>query len=308
MQQLVSIIIPVFNRAHCIEETIQSVQAQTYTHWECILVDDGSTDNSMAVISAFAKADSRIHLFKRPDTLPKGANACRNFGFEKSKGDYINWLDSDDLMSPNKLEAQMKRLSEAKGEDLVSTCKWNKFVKETNGVLPRESHINRDFENGIALLKAFDSRSSFFPCHSYLVARSIIISSGLWDVSLRINQDGEFFTRVLIHAQKVVHPEQGMVYYRVPQAGSVSQLNSKEKVAAAIQSWQFISAHLEKVDPNATYAYIENAKEYLYSKIQDPSIVQSHKTFFATQLRKSQQGVYFFRKVKRKLQRLFFVN
>ncbi|MFC4636284.1 glycosyltransferase family 2 protein [Dokdonia ponticola] len=308
MQELVSVIIPVFNRAHCIEETLRCVQAQTYAHWECILVDDGSTDDSMDVVSAFAKADPRIRLLRRPDSLPKGANSCRNFGFENSKGTYINWLDSDDLMSPNKLEEQLKRLSEASEQNLVSTCKWNKFVNETTGILPRDQHINRDFHHGIALLQAFDARSPFFPCHSYLVSRRIIASSGLWDVSLRINQDGEFFTRVLIHAEKVVHPKEGMVYYRVPQKGSVSQLDSKEKAEAAIQSWESISAHLEKITPNVTYAYIENAKDYLYTKIQDPSIVKSHTSFFATQLKKSQQGVNLLRKMKRKLQQLFSVN
>lgn len=95
---LVSIIIPTFNRAHFIGETLDSVLAQTYTNWECIVVDDGSADASAEVLKSYYEKDSRIQYHHRPADRPKGANACRNFGFELSKGDYIQFLDSDDSL------------------------------------------------------------------------------------------------------------------------------------------------------------------------------------------------------------------
>lgn len=95
---LVSIIIPTYNRAHLISETLESVLAQTYENWECIIVDDGSTDHSKVVIGEFLKRDLRFQYYDRPKDRPKGANACRNYGFENSEGEYIMFLDSDDTL------------------------------------------------------------------------------------------------------------------------------------------------------------------------------------------------------------------
>ncbi|WP_051907879.1 glycosyltransferase family 2 protein [Flavimarina sp. Hel_I_48] len=110
MQELVSIIIPTYNRAHLIGQTLDSVLAQTYKYWECIVVNDGSTDYTDELLEFYVKKDTRIRYYHRPLDRPKGANACRNFGFEVSKGQYINWFDSDDLMMQIKIEEQLKIL------------------------------------------------------------------------------------------------------------------------------------------------------------------------------------------------------
>ena len=94
---LVSIIIPTYNRAHLIGETLDSVLAQTYTNWECIVVDDGSTDGTDKLIIAYCEKDARLQYFKR-EILPKGASHCRNIGLEKASGEYCMFLDSDDLL------------------------------------------------------------------------------------------------------------------------------------------------------------------------------------------------------------------
>jgi glycosyltransferase involved in cell wall biosynthesis len=98
MNPLISIIIPTYNRAQVISKTLESIIAQTFTDWECIIVDDGSTDNTEEVIDNYIKKDSRFRYFKRPQDRIKGPNSCRNFGFELSKGSWINWFDSDDLL------------------------------------------------------------------------------------------------------------------------------------------------------------------------------------------------------------------
>jgi glycosyltransferase involved in cell wall biosynthesis len=95
---LVSIIIPTFNRAHLIGETLDSILLQTYANWECIVVDDGSKEDTECVVMDYVKKDTRIQYHKRPENRPKGACACRNYGFELSKGEYVNWFDSDDVM------------------------------------------------------------------------------------------------------------------------------------------------------------------------------------------------------------------
>src|SRR5690554_568349 len=110
MKEEVSIIIPFYNRAHLIGETLDSIIAQTYTHWECIVVDDGSTDNTEEVVSAYVDKDSRFQFYHRPDTHKPGGNGARNYGFSLSKGEYINWFDSDDLMDSNKIQIKLKSI------------------------------------------------------------------------------------------------------------------------------------------------------------------------------------------------------
>ena len=96
---LVSIIIPVYNRETLISETLNSIEQQTYTKWECILVDDCSKDNTPAILKSYANKDTRFKYHERPTNRQKGANACRNYGFELCESTYVNWFDSDALMN-----------------------------------------------------------------------------------------------------------------------------------------------------------------------------------------------------------------
>jgi glycosyltransferase involved in cell wall biosynthesis len=107
---LVSLIMPTFNRAHLIEETIKSVIAQTYKSWELIIIDDGSTDKTAIIISKYVHQHSNIHYFTRPSHLPKGANTCRNFGKSLARGEFIKWIDSDDILTPKALALQVDYL------------------------------------------------------------------------------------------------------------------------------------------------------------------------------------------------------
>ena len=95
---LVSIIIPTYNRAHLIGETLDSVLAQTYQNWECIIVDDGSSDNTDEVVGAYVEKDSRFKFHDRPEDKLKGASSCRNYGLSKCSGKYVIFLDSDDWL------------------------------------------------------------------------------------------------------------------------------------------------------------------------------------------------------------------
>ena len=92
-QPLISIIIPTYNRAHLISETLESILAQTYTNWECIIVDDASTDNTVEIIDKFIKKDNRFTLYIRPNDLPKGASSCRNLGIKNNNGKYVLFSD-----------------------------------------------------------------------------------------------------------------------------------------------------------------------------------------------------------------------
>jgi len=104
---LVSVVVPVFNNADTIAETIESVLSQTYSNWELICVDDGSTDEGEAIIQRYCEQDKRI-LFLTRTKLPKGGSMCRNIGAFASKGDYLIFLDGDDLLTNTCLENRLK--------------------------------------------------------------------------------------------------------------------------------------------------------------------------------------------------------
>ncbi len=104
---MVSIITPAYNRQNFIAEAIQSVINQTWTGWEMIIIDDGSTDNTVQIVKEFIRTDRRIKLLVRTRD-PKGAATCRNIGIEHASGDYIIFLDSDDLLRPFALEQRLR--------------------------------------------------------------------------------------------------------------------------------------------------------------------------------------------------------
>jgi len=119
LKPLVSIIIPTYDRAHLIGETLDSVIAQTYKNWECIVVDDGSKDYTDELLKFYSERDQRIQYHHRPANRRKGANACRNYGFEISQGEFINWFDSDDVMFSNHLEVLLSVLQICPSLDFV---------------------------------------------------------------------------------------------------------------------------------------------------------------------------------------------
>ena len=190
---LVSIVIPTYNRAYLIVETLNSILAQTYQNWECIVVDDGSTDNTKAIIKAYSKKDSRFQYYTRPYTKPKGANACRNYGFEKSKGTYIQWFDSDDLMHPEKLKMKLRYAHETKADVVVDT--------HTTGT---EIRLNDNPKVEIFESSAF--YIDFILGKKPVITNDVMVSRpvvGLlrFDENLHKAQEYEFFTRLF--AQKL---------------------------------------------------------------------------------------------------------
>ncbi len=127
--QKVTIVMATYNRAHFIRETLLSIQNQTFKEWECLIVDDGGTDNTLEVITPLLENDSRFKFYKRPDSYRKGLPGSRNFGLDLAKGDYIIFFDDDDIVHPQNLELCVKELMNKQ----VSFCRyirevfWNDF-------------------------------------------------------------------------------------------------------------------------------------------------------------------------------------
>ncbi|MBT0608445.1 glycosyltransferase family 2 protein [Aequorivita echinoideorum] len=265
MQNLVSIIIPTYNRAHLIAETLDSILAQTYTNWECIIVDDGSTDNTDAVVESYVRKDQRFQYHHRPKNRKKGANVCRNYGFELSKGEYINWLDDDDLIGVDKIKNQIAKL--ANNEFAISTCAWGRFTVIEDFDI-KELNIYKNYDNGYELLEDYGQYDCFFPCHSFLISKDIIYEVGLWDESLTINQDGEFFSRVILAASKILYANNTNVKYRTHKNSRISKLSNLKKANDIVRSWKLIFRAIPNHYESKLSKYKSNSKKIIFNQLR----------------------------------------
>ncbi|MCF4102115.1 glycosyltransferase family 2 protein [Gillisia sp. M10.2A] len=220
---LVSIIIPTYNRAHLIGGTLDSIISQTYTNWECIVVDDGSDDYTTELLEFYSYKDPRIQYFQRPSHLNKGANACRNFGLEKSKGEYIMWFDSDDLMLPDKIEDQILPL---KGK--LFGYSVSKFDNLINGVLCNENaYKNNEFLvlNG----ENYSMMNVFWGTIDMLVSRHLI-KDIRFNEKLKSGQEYNFFSKLTLSSKfEGIYINKILSYRRVhPDSIQTYQNNNKQ--------------------------------------------------------------------------------
>ncbi len=186
-----------FNRASFLEATVNSVKNQTYKNWECILVDDHSTDNSWDLLKDFEELDSRFRVFKRPENLHKGANACRNYGFEEASGKYINWFDSDDLMEPNFIQNKVAAF-DAQTDIVLSKTKIY-YVTDQIEVLEQRTNLTSN------LLEDFITRKISWYLLDPMYAKTFLDRHNLvFDKQLLGGQDRDFFQRILLNEPKMI--------------------------------------------------------------------------------------------------------
>ncbi len=203
---MVSIIIPTFNSSQFIEETLESILNQEYTTWECILVDDGSTDNTIQLITAFLEKDSRFAFFKRPKELIKGANSCRNYGFFKSKGNFIQFFDSDDLMLPNHLNDKIKIINRDSNLEAIV----NKISFYENGEITKETTI---FSNNPLIDYCID-KIDYYTFGVLWSKNFLNKQKELFDVNISNLDDWDFIIRMLLAEPNIVLINTSTILYR----------------------------------------------------------------------------------------------
>lgn len=180
-----SVIIPVYNREKCLAECIDSILAQSYTNWEAILIDDGSTDKSIDIIKKYSDKDKRIKFFERK-RLPKGANTCRNIGIENANGDYIAMLDSDDKYLPNHFARRIKLIQEWNCDGIFGSA----YINDGNQIRIALSRPFHDREEVIDYLLS----DGFAPTPSHFYRRETVMCIK-WDETLQRHQDYDFTIR-----------------------------------------------------------------------------------------------------------------
>ncbi|MGV7105395.1 glycosyltransferase family 2 protein [Flavobacterium sp. U410] len=228
MNPLVSIIIPFYNRALSITKMLQSISSQSYLNWECILVDDESTDATEEIILEYIAVtkDTRFQYYKRPDSHEPGGNGARNYGFEISKGNYINWVDSDDILHPDFIKEKVNTFDKETNCDVVisKTILTRSNVNEVIKYEDRTKLSDNLIEDFITL------KISWYTFDPMWKRSFLERQEELFNEQLLKGQDRDFHIRMLLHNPKIQIVDKYLYYYVVTSQDSISLKNS-EKVA-----------------------------------------------------------------------------
>lgn len=226
---LVSIIIPTFNRAHLIAATLDSVLTQTYQNWECIVVDDGSTDTTDQLMVHYLAKDSRIQYHHRPkDKLP-GGNAARNYGFEMSKGDFINFLDSDDLFHKETLTTKVNLINLYKSDVVITT-----HTSDLNQLNIRKDASPKIFKNFSFHIEFILARNSIMTSDPMI--KREFLENIKWDEKLRRYQEHVFFIQLFRQKMDICFCDIKLYYHRPTKLNRASKSIrfSRERVNAKV--------------------------------------------------------------------------
>ncbi|MDN3690578.1 glycosyltransferase family 2 protein [Cyclobacterium jeungdonense] len=234
-EPLVSIIIPVYNKADFVRESLESALAQTYPNIELVLVNDGSTDSSLAILEEYrSKFPEKIMLI---DQENGGVSKATNVGIRASKGAFIQFLDADDLLSPDKIENQV-RILEGNSPFALASCEWVNFKNDISQFIRLPYGVFQNYETGLDWLLYSWNKQEMMADSSWLTSKALLNLAGQWDESLSINQDGEFFMRVLLKSEKVIFDPKSKAYYRTLNETSVSKQQSYLAAQSLLDSFR----------------------------------------------------------------------
>ncbi|TSD65867.1 glycosyltransferase family 2 protein [Inquilinus sp. KBS0705] len=221
---LVSVCMPAYNAGKYIAHAVASVLGQSYEHIELIIVNDGSTDDTASILAQLT--DPRVTILTQTN---KGQSAAANTAYKACKGELIKFVDADDIISPAYIEKQVARLG---GRiDVVTSAAWGRFYNNDLSTFKlNHEDVWKDLPADEWLVRSWRRGSSMMQCALWLIPRPVIEKAGLWDESLSLINDFDFFTRVLLNCSEVLFEREAVLYYRSGIAGSLS--DSKSDIAA----------------------------------------------------------------------------
>lgn len=267
---LVSILIPAYNAEAWIAESLQSAIAQTWQRKEIIVVDDGSRDRTAEVARRFASKDVAV-----VSTENRGSAGARNHALHLSQGDYIQWLDADDLLSPDKVERQVAVLRRDQSNRELASCSWAFFNYRTDRARFVATSLWQDLTPAEWLLRKM-SENLHMQTGTWLTSRQLCEAAGPWDSRLVSDDDGEYFCRVLQASERIVFVPEAKVFYRVtPSANRVSYIgDSDKKKDAMLLSMKLHIRCLRSLEEServhkACLTYMQNWLEYFYPERPD---------------------------------------
>lgn len=250
----VSIVIPLHNNADFIAEALRSCLNQTYANIEVVVVENGSKDQSYE--RAMSIKDARLQVYQIDKA---NAASARNFGYKKTTGDYITFMDADDILSENKIELQVAELKQ-QPTGYMSSCPWAKFTNKLDEAVITPQRV-WEVNNPIDwCLHAWTGGGMMIPA-CWLIPRVLIEKAGLWNEDLSLHDDGEFMCRVLLASKGNCFVNNTVVYYRqVPTSLSRQNFNFKA-ASSALAVYKSYETSILAVDDTIT---IRKALAYNY--------------------------------------------
>lgn len=242
---LISVIIPVYNRELLIADTLESLLFIDYDNWESIIVDDGSTDKTIEVIKIYVQKENRIKFFRR-EREPKGAPTCRNIGLEKSQGDYVIFLDSDDIIAPHCIKQRAKIMNEIPNLDyaIFPMIVFKDTIFDTMKLWNVETE-----ESEIVRILKLDSISG---SPGVFWKKSSLEKIGAWNESLAMWQDVEILIRAFAYnlKYKIFFKLIPDVYVRTTTKDSISRKNyyKKEKIESRSRVFMIALNYINKLN------------------------------------------------------------
>ncbi|MFA9189983.1 glycosyltransferase family 2 protein [Flavobacterium sp. FZUC8N2.13] len=232
---LISIIIPTYNRGYIIKETLNSVLDQTYTNWECVIIDDGGNDDTFGLIKNYIVTTDRFKYFKRPSNLIKGVSSCRNYGITVSKGDFIIFLDSDDVLASYALSSRIKHFKQFPNNDFLvfTTQYFEGKISNKLGVF----NIDPPVKNRENYLSLFLNHEFSWQTMSPIWKRSILLKYKFRN-ELYLLEDVIFHIEILFNTDiKFKRIDEIDNYYRISNWG---KNNNSEGVSKIFDSVSFL--------------------------------------------------------------------
>jgi len=274
LEPLVSILIPAYNSENWIADTIQSALDQTWERKEIIVVDDGSSDKTFEVARQFESQTVRV--IRQPN---QGAAAARNTAFSLSKGDYIQWLDADDLLAPDKITKQMQVCGQGLGKRTLLSSAWGLFMYRRHRADFVPSALWCDLTPTEWMLRKL-GQNLYMQTATWLVSRKLTEAVGPWDTRLLSDDDGEYFCRVLLASERVQFVPEAKVYYRGPGlafAGLSYIGQSEQRIDAHWLSMKLHMGYLRSLEDSdrtkaACLRYLQTSLIYFYP--ERPAIVK----------------------------------
>jgi glycosyltransferase involved in cell wall biosynthesis len=208
MKPLASILIPAYNAEEWIHATIRSAVAQTWQRKEIIVVDDGSRDRTAEMARRFASKEVAV-----VSTKNQGAAAARNHALRLSQGDYIQWLDADDLLAPDKIERQLRALRDVDSKRVLLSSPWAFFYYRTRRARFIPNSLWQDLSPSEWLLRKM-GENLHMQTATWLTSRELTETAGPWDTRLISDDDGEYFCRVLLASDGTRFVPEARVFYR----------------------------------------------------------------------------------------------
>jgi len=241
MQPLVSIIIPCHNAAAWLEASLQSALSQEGAELDIIVVDDGSTDGSAQLARRHECATLRVLCQEN-----RGAAAARNHGLREARGEFIQFLDADDLLLPGKIARQLERLVPA-GAGHIASGEWARFTGEPSSAVFAPYPNHRDL-TGVEFLQLCYEQETMMQPAAWLSPRSLLDKVGPWDERLSLNDDGEYFTRVVLASRGILFCPGSRTAYRSGLPGSLSRGRSRRHLESAFLALDSICTRLLAAD------------------------------------------------------------